>query len=57
MAFALNHRTPPPPLMALISIHFLSHFFSFASESYLQCGQSSRTQVGGSNLGSSAGVK
>ena len=26
---------PPYPLMALISIHFLPHFISFAIESYL----------------------
>ena len=34
--FAIKRRTPPPrPLMALISIHFLPQFFSFAIESYL----------------------
>ena len=32
--FAIERRTRPP-LMALISIHFLPHFFSFAIESYL----------------------
>ena len=36
MAFAIKRQTPStPPLMALISIHFLSHFFSFAIEYYL----------------------
>ena len=33
MAFAINRKTLP--LMALIYIHFLSHFLSFAIESYL----------------------
>ena len=34
MAFAIKRR--PPPQMALISIHFLPHFFSFAIESYMK---------------------
>ena len=38
MAFAIKRRITPfpsPLLMALISIHFLPHFFSFAIESYI----------------------
>ena len=34
MAFAIKRRTPPP-LMALIAIHFLPHFLFFAIEYYL----------------------
>ena len=38
MAFTIKRQTyplpPSPLLMALISIHFLPHFFSFAIESY-----------------------
>ena len=35
MAFAIRRRNPlPHPLMALISTHFLPHFFAFAIESY-----------------------
>ena len=34
MAFAIK-RPPPPPLMALISIHFFTPLFYFAIESFL----------------------
>ena len=35
MEFSIKRRTSPPtpPLMDIIPIHFLSHFFSFANES------------------------
>ena len=33
MVFAIKRQIPPPPLMALISIHFLPHFLAVQDSS------------------------